>query len=144
MQDNSTPRSIFEDTLAIAGRQALAFIVCAAAGASYGSVWAWLLGAIGVGMSVVPAGYFRDLWADSLNRRAITAGLVQIIVTGAVVSLLAFALLGWAASLMEQNQAVVAVSAYGVIASAAIQSICAGIMLACLIHGLGLPEFLDE
>lgn len=144
MQDNSTPRSIFEDTLAVAGRQVLAFIVCAAAGASHGSVWAWLLGAIGAGMSVVPAGYFRDLWVERRNRRAITAGLVQIIATCAVGATLALVLLGWVPSLMDQSQAVIAACAYGVIASAAIQSICAGIMLACLILGLGLPDFLDD
>lgn len=145
MQSPETSRGLFEDTLAVAGRQLLAFVVGAIAGAMYGGLVGWAVAAAAVAMAIVPAGYFKDLWNDRSNHRAIVSGLVQIVVTSAALAALSFATLGWEpSSTTGVGAGTVMMCAYGIMASAAVQSAAALIALACLMLGVGLPDFIDD
>jgi hypothetical protein len=144
MQPEETPRGIFEDTLAIAGRQLLAFVVGAAAGAMYGGMLGWAVAAVAVVMAVVPAGYFKDLWDDRSNHRAIMSGLVQIVLTSALAAVLAWAAIVWMPVVWGDGPAIILLCAYGVLASAAVQALGGITAIACLLLGIGLPDFIDD
>jgi hypothetical protein len=144
MQSDQTPRGLFEDTLAVTGRQVLAFVIAAIAAVASGGIAGWAIGVIAFALALVPAGYFRDLWDDRANRRAIAFGLLLVMVVSALFAVLASAAITWTPWLIEQGLATLVICAHGILASAAVQALAAAIALVCLRLGVGLPDFIDE
>ncbi|MEZ6028978.1 MAG: hypothetical protein R3C46_04420 [Hyphomonadaceae bacterium] len=144
MQSDNAPRHPLEDVWAVASRQALAFVVSAAAGAMLGGMIGWAVTLAAVALSVVPIGYFRNIWSDRQSRRAIMFGLTQVIVTSLAVSFLGVWTLGYAPTFLGSESAAATMCIYGAFCSAALQSLVAIVALICLALGVELPEFIDE
>lgn len=153
---------LIEDVAGIAGAQALAAVIAVAAivliGAHYvgvanehgapleipyASIGVFLIGALGVGMTLALPGRYRFVWTEPKARRAIIIGLGQMCATGLAIALAGYVLAGAWIDVTKPGQFIVAWVFYGLVAAGLGQSFVAVSAFALLLMKRGLPDLGD-
>ena len=109
----------------------------------YASIGVFLIGALGVGMTLALPGRYRFVWTEPKARRAIIIGLGQMCATGLAIALAGYVLAGAWIDVTKPGQFIVAWVFYGLVAAGLGQSFVAVSAFALLLMKRGLPDLGD-